>query len=666
MIPRLLPLLALGCSPGAVVTVQPNAIPKTVFTGEWYWRRTVEEVPYGTSIAFVGGQDQLERVRFDLEEDLLVVRRATPVVDASGADPGAPLLVFPVTDQFDIRRRYDPTTGEESNVVEENREAPWYDLDYVRVDFSTDLSGSAFDMAGTPLHLLSWVTGDDRSPGAPQLDDSDGDGTIDSLLLTQRAVAQPDLVTIPGWGDVPTCFLYGEAEHDCEPAELGVMHSFVRVGDRAPYDGLVQDDALMSTFGFFTSDRLAYDPDYGLLEPNRTRWTNRHPLWKASFRTTTEGALLCRSGDSEAACDTFTAADRPKPVKLPYAEREVRPIVYHAGPHLPQDLLEVTAAAAAEWNEPLRTTVNELRVWECLDDGGKRAECEALADPDLQVFVFCPNNPSLGSDPAVCSTDHTGPAGRPDGVPDPIRVGDLRYHLIEVVPDPALSSPFGYGPSAADPVGTRVALTDGTTLDLGGGEILAANAFVYEYVLDRVATQVADLVDLLNGDIAPDAFAEGADVTAWLEALRNGDTDRLVGTTDGLGDWDAEQVAQRADRISNGFGAVLRPRTANLARPTTPAETFAFLEAAQAAVDQSGVMGAGSAQLEVAWDGMVASDVAQLAWSPDAVAAAGFDPRTDPSDLSAQSPFDLLADSLAGEREAGRIRAGQWTCWPRR
>ena len=100
LLPRLLPFLALGCSPGAVVTVQPNAIPKTAFEGEWYWRRTVEEVPYGTSIAFVGGQDQLERVRFDIEENLLVVRRATPNVDASGADPGAPLLVFPIIIYF--------------------------------------------------------------------------------------------------------------------------------------------------------------------------------------------------------------------------------------------------------------------------------------------------------------------------------------------------------------------------------------------------------------------------------------------------------------------------------------------------------------------------------------------------------------------------------------
>lgn len=659
MIARLALLFALpACSPGAVVTVQPNAIPKSAFEGEWYWRRTIEEVPYGTAVSFVGAQDALERVRFDVEEDRLVVRRATPVVDDAGAEPGAPLLVFPITDQFDIRRAYDPTTGEESNVVQEDRERPWYDRDFVRVDFSTDLSGAPFDLAGTALTVSAWVQGDDRRADAPQLDDSDGDGTIDSLIVTQHALAAPDLTTIPGWGDVPTCFLYGEAEHDCEPAELGVLHSFVRLGDRAPYAGEVQDDERMSTFGYFTSDRLAYDRDYGLLEPNHVRWTNRHPIWAASYRTDDRGQVLCRAHHEQRPCGEWSAADSPTPVELPYSERTIRPIVYHAGPDLPADLSDVVADAVAEWNEPLRDAVNGARVWECLDDGGSERACAALVDPDLEIFRFCPHNPSVAGDPEWCSTDHTGPEGRPDGVGDPIRIGDLRYHLVEVVPDPALSSPFGYGPSAADPTGTRIPLADGRILELGGGEIVSANAFVYGYVLDRVATQVADLVALLNGDIAPDAFAEGADVTAWLEAVRAGDTAAFVGTTDGVGPWTEDQVRARAAEISNGFAPVIRPLTSQLPRPRSPAELRAFLEAGDGALAASGVFGAGAAQLGAAWDGMVGSEAAQLAWSPDAVAALGYAPATDPDALGA-TPFDLVSADEAARRHAGRVTAGE-------
>lgn len=657
----LLPLLALAlgaCSPGNVVTVQPNAIPKSTFEGEWYWRRTVESAPYGTSATFVGAQDAMERVRFDVEQDRLVVRRATPVVDGAGADPGAPLLVFPITDQFDIRRAYNPTTGEESNVVQEDRERPWYDRDYVRVDFSTDLSGAGFDLAGTALHVDAWVDGDDRSPGAPQLDDGDADGVVDSLLVTQHALARPDLVTIPGYGDVPTCLLYGEAEHDCEPAELGVLHSFVRVGSRPAYDGAVQDDATMSTFGYFTSDRLAYDADYGLLEANHVRWTNRHPLWRASFETDPRGQVLCRADGLVAPCSSFSASDNPHPVKIPVAHREVRPIVYHAGPHLPEDLVDVVAQVVDLWNEPLRDAVNGQRVWECRDDGGRDAACDALADPDLQVVVFCPHNPSRAGDPESCSTDHTGPNGRPDGLPDPIRVGDLRYHLIEVVPDPALSSPFGYGPSAADPVGTRLGLADGSTLDLGGGEIVSANAFVYEYVLDRVATQVADLVALLNGEVSAEEYAAGADVTAWLEAARSGDTSGFAGTTDGVEEWTTEQVADRAALISNGFSPVIRPATSSLPRPRTPAELQSWFAAADAAIGTSGVFGAGAAGADAAWDELTSSDAAQLAWSPDAVAAMGFAPDTDPDALRA-TPFDLVAQSEAARRHEGRVLAGR-------
>jgi hypothetical protein len=169
------------------------------------------------------------------------------------------------------------------------------------------------------------------------------------------------------------------------------------------------------------------------------------------------------------------------------------------------------------------------------------------------VFEFCPNNPSLPSDPPECSTDVTGPDGTPDGTPDPIRIGDLRFHLAEVVPNPQLSSPFGYGPSAADPTGSKVALADGE-LALGAGEIVEGNAFVYEHVLDRVAHQVADLVQLLNGATSPEDFVDGEDVAAWVEAVNGGGTQALAGSTHGVPDrWSREDVEQRLDLASNGF-----------------------------------------------------------------------------------------------------------------
>lgn len=659
---RILALLALAaCSPGTIDTVQPGAVAKSALDGEWYWRRTVEEVPYGTAATFVGAQDELKRIRWEIQEDLLVGYRSYPHIAADGSDDSsAALLAFRIEDQFDIRRGYDRTTGEESNVIEENREAPWYERDYIRVDWSKNLAEVEFSFAGLDLGLLDWVSNDDRSEGAPQFDDSDGDGVIDSLMLTQRALVEPDSLEYPGYGDVPVCLFFGQAEYECGATEIGLVHSFVKVGGRAPVEGLAYDDRYMETFGYFSTERLTWDSAYGLVEPNRVRYANRHPLWQQSFATDSKGGVLCQADGETAGCDTFAADQHPEPVVLPYRERQVRPVVYHAGPDFPEDLKDTMGEVAAEWNQPLVDTVNGLRYWECIDDGGKQGDCEGVIDPSLQMFVWCPNNPSIPGDPALCSTDHTGPSGRPDGIGDPIRVGDLRYHLADVVRNPQLSSPYGYGPSAADPVGTAVPLTDGD-LPLGAGEIVSANAFLYEHVLDRVSHQVADLVQLLNGEIAPDAFVAGEDVSAWVDAVNGGGSAALAGGTDGVADtWTQGQVQSRLGLISNGFAPAIRPYVDTLQKPTTPAEMEAYLAAATDAVGRSGVFGAGVAEADANFSALLSSPYDDLSWSPDTIGSNGFDPSvTTTDDLSGRSPFELLDPIHGAERERWRVLAGE-------
>ncbi|MEQ1568765.1 MAG: zinc-dependent metalloprotease [Myxococcota bacterium] len=653
---RILPLaLTLAaCAPGTVVTVQPGAVDKTALDGEWYWRRTVDDVPYGTPATFAGAQGQLERIVWEVQQDLLLGYRSYPHVDGDGAIDSAPLLAFPIVDQFDIRRGYDRATGEESNVVEENRENPWYDRQYIRVDWSANLAEIASPFAAVPLSVLDWVTTDDRADDAPQFDDSDGDGTIDSLYLTQRALVEPDTVELPGYGDVPTCVFFGEAEHECGAVEIGVVSSFVRVGDRAPVQGLPYDDHLMETFGFFSTERLAWDEGYGITEPTRVRYANRHPLWERTIATD-GGAPLCEAGGAVGRCDTFRVEDQPQVVQIPVAERVPRPIVYHAGPDFPADLLPVMTEVEAEWNGPLVAAVHGEQYWACIDGGGKPKECEDALDRDLVMFQFCPNNPSLATDPPACSTDHTGPEGRPDGVPDPIRVGDLRYHLAQIVPNPQISSPFGYGPSAADPVGGKVALADGE-LALGAGEIVSGNAFVYEYVLDRVAHQVADLVQLLNGEISTEAFVDGEDVSAWVTAVRGGDVGALAGSTAGVDSaWTERQVRDRLSLVSNGF-APLVPTV----RPD-PTDVDGFLDAVGDAVDRSGAFGAGAAETAAGFAALTASPFDDLAWTPETTLGLGFDPATAASDpsLAGASPFDLIDPLEAAAREQWRVLAGQ-------
>ena len=50
---------------------------------------------------------------------------------------GQPLAVYPIVSHFDVIRSYNPSTGKQSNVLVENTtDRPWYDRDFIRVNWS--------------------------------------------------------------------------------------------------------------------------------------------------------------------------------------------------------------------------------------------------------------------------------------------------------------------------------------------------------------------------------------------------------------------------------------------------------------------------------------------------------------------------------------------------
>ncbi|MFT4627059.1 MAG: hypothetical protein ACI8PZ_005740 [Myxococcota bacterium] len=654
----LLLALAAGCAPATVDRVQPGAIDKDALNGEWFWRRTVAEVPYGTASTFTGAQTNLERVRWRIEEDLLLGYRSYEnIADADapsgvdldgGAYFGAPLLAFRIEKHFDIRRVYDPRTGEESNVIDENVERPWDEREFMRVDWAVNQADAGWTFAGVDLPVVSWET--NQGASAPQFDDTDGDGTLDSLLLIQKVLAQPDMTRIPGYGDVPVCLFYGRAQYECAASEVTLLSSFMRVDPTDDYVGQVHDDHFMRTYGFFSTERMRYDRNYGLVQPNRTFFTNRHDQFVDHVERDAQGWPLCTGSDgSTAACLFFDAEDAPQPVLVPFRERTVKPVVYHVGPDFDPDLAPALESVAKAWNAPLAETVNELRYWECMDDDGSHGACKSVRDRDLAAFVLCPHNPSQPGDPAVCSTDHTGPQGRPDGVPDVAQPGDLRYSFVHLVRNPQISSPFGYGPSAADPKGATLRVGDGE-LELGAGRILSGNAFVYEYVLDRIATQTADLVDLLTGRLDDEAFTSGESVDAWVTALRNGETRDFVGLDEPI---DAETALSR---MHDGFGPAIRGAM-SADRPTDPAAFHSWMEHVGHTMDTSGVFGAGAAEARLSWERLVASNHDDRLWTPETLGAAGLDPNA--ALVPGGSPLDLVDPANTDAAEQALVVAGQ-------
>ncbi|MCB9681409.1 MAG: zinc-dependent metalloprotease [Alphaproteobacteria bacterium] len=666
--------LLVACGPATVDTVQPNVVAKTVFDGEWYWLDTVVDVPYGTTATFVGASSSLERVRWEVQEDLLVGYRSYDNVQAVGDDPpasttGAPIVAYRILKQFDIRRAYDRRTGEASNVIEENTERPWYDRDYLRVDWSTNVAQppGPFTLAGVEVSLGDSHATNPDDRWAPAFDDSDGDGVIDHIRLFREVLAAPDTTRLPGYGDVPSCLFYGEAFHDCAPSEVVIGSSFLRVDPTEQYEGLVYDDRWTETFGVFQTERLHYDRRYGVTEPDRVRWANRHDLWQDSWTRDDDGRIVCQVKRQRVPCVEAHLADHPTPVPLPYDRRTVKPVVYHPGVDLDPRLAATLPRLQEAWNAPLVETINGLRFWSCVERSGDAAKCRGKDLTDLQAFVLCPHNPSQAGDPAVCSTDHTGPDGVPDGVPDPVYPGDLRYHLLDVVDTPQLASPFGYGPSAVDPVGATVTLADGT-LDLGAGRIVAASAYIYGAVLDRIAASTTDLVRLVDGDIAEDAFIQGENVRAWVERLRV--ETGVVSLDPPLGDdrLDDEDPVPSAEAVSalgtmdTSWSAPLWARLRTIPRPTSAAQVRPYWASVNRAIEASGLVPRGGVTTRLAWERLQDSPFDELLWTPETIAAMGYDPQllaANPGMLDGRSPLELLDPATHDAREAGLLVAGQ-------
>ena len=153
--------LVAGCvGIGDIDRTQPDKVKKTIFKNddgsakEYFFRQTVIDVPATTGVSFIGEQGDAERVVFEVTEDYLYVYRSygwlgnEGTVEGNQGDEyvrpgvsfqGAPLAAYPISSHFDVKRSYNPSTGEQTNVlVEDTQDKPWNQREYMRVDWGTN------------------------------------------------------------------------------------------------------------------------------------------------------------------------------------------------------------------------------------------------------------------------------------------------------------------------------------------------------------------------------------------------------------------------------------------------------------------------------------------------------------------------------------------------
>ena len=416
--------------------VQPLALKKSYFVGpdlqdpkdnpEFWTQGTLIDVGFGAAQdgLFTSTYAQpMSRLRWQVTEDHLLGRLAHERVQGSdgkggnaAVSDGVIVVAFEIESHFDIVNAYNPTTGEQLNILEENdSDRPWYEREYMRVDWSKNLNVDSYDF--DTLSLLGIYGGieyealayDVTSPNDLEAAVFDLDnGYFD---VTTKAFAKPLTVDLSmfDWGiaALPACFLDADffsgsfPAGTCSPVELTIRHSFRKVED-TDYEPLDWDGFRFQAYGAFTVERLGYARNYGMSDDLWRRFIARYQIWQRSHHyedpetmtgptecftpgTTPFGADPHRDEDADGTedeCAAIGGGSRCDVYRqrctLPYADRTTRTIAWYFTEGGDPEFFEPTAQATHDWDVAMRAAARTAQYAECMRlpdaDGAKCAE----------------------------------------------------------------------------------------------------------------------------------------------------------------------------------------------------------------------------------------------------------------------------------------------------
>ncbi len=569
-----LPALIGGCAEPVedINTVQPYFIDKASLDGEWYYKQTIVDASPEVAVGFVGLEGSLEKIRWKVTEKWLYAYRTHEAVPGlepeanreGGEYQGEPVAVFTISSHFDIKRGYNAATGEQTNVIEENAvDRPWYERQYMRVDWSTDPFGGPvaigfvnaltesedyireteawdpdqFQLGEDHIQITYRSTLTDNGTTCYYSYGSYDCGSADARVRLSFARIDPDDHFEPR-----PYFDYQELRHDdgrrfrtiglsvplgsgqevtrflCTPEVLDILNASTGVSRNYTLDDCGTEEYQQSSrFGFFRTERYRYDDQLGGGHDDlREFYANVHDIWENPYRIGEDGEMTPR----------------------PYAERVPKPVVYYLNVGFPADLHRVAAQMAADWDAAFidatagstGRSVAQLREilrersdaadWQFLpgDAEGagrmfqiRRNTCSSegiaayvAANPQMQAVVD-EGTEGMGTRPGnlekVCAglTHFAREKGAAPFVWQ--QVGDVRFSFVNWINEPQPSGPLGYGPSS---------------IDKETGRIVSGNAHMYGAAVDTYARSAADIVRSINEDLEIAQLVSGQSYADWL------------------------------------------------------------------------------------------------------------------------------------------------------
>ncbi len=421
-----------GCaSEGDIDRTQPGRVSKAIFTGEWYYRQFVTDVPATTAYDMIGSQGDMDRIKWRITENALVAYRSYANLPGSenkwtegGNNETAPMAAFTIVSHFDVKRSYNTATGEQTNVIyEDSSDRPWYEREYMRVDWTRNALPTLRALTAT----YYGVTPESYVP------EIEGRIDPDRALITANYID----VSTRFFVDEQACSAYDTDSYDtyyrrCTPASIKVRSSFLKIdkannqwlaiddNNKQTYepleyrDGvLLKDDAgklipaialndgqhpceegiaalggpssgytreedctparvgMFEKFGFFRTEYATYDRDFDLTESGRVYLAKRHNIWKGSIKD---------------------AAGAP----IPVAQRQTRPVTYYLNTQYPEDMFHTAQILGADYNKAFKDTVAGMILNEENAGAGATAEeIRARAETLPEIFFVKQNSCNL-------------------------------------------------------------------------------------------------------------------------------------------------------------------------------------------------------------------------------------------------------------------------------
>jgi len=579
---------------------QPGILPKTFFVGKDLRSPTddpefrVKAFTVGSTVSqstqTIGEFTAVDRIKWEITEDLLIGRRSYQEV--AGADnraqkktDGTVVAAYKILSHFDVRREYNPTTGEESNVIVENSsDRPWTDREFMRVDWSKNLVDSTNDSArffkyGGKVTPVEYAITDPKAEDAPHVELDAGYFDVTNKFT----VESPD-VEFP-WGSIKECviagFLNGSASYDCNPQEATVRLSFAKVQADEDFERFEDTNAWRDVVGnwggsgdganpWLGAPRESWDPQYGVTDASTKRFKAIHNIWQKSHQaakcSTNEDkdgngtADACENGKtgyaghSGSQCDVYE-----QKCTIPVRDRKVKTIAYHLNKEAPAELQDEVDEKGNfkkrgtledlpySWNQMLEVSVAYRREVECRKTGdGDRAACHAQyfegdgsADQKVMVsfggwLIDKVKKQDVDKGAPVLSACHNPvrsydpeACGKPGDV---ARHGDIRKNFLIYWPYESRAHYGGVGANPPDPL---------------TGETHGATATIMGRSATYAAAMQRDIVQLAMGDTSVDDVIKGVPAQRYAKMLQSGDT-APAGLTKGLGD---AEVQARLDAV---------------------------------------------------------------------------------------------------------------------